>query len=220
MLSKDNDKMKISQQEMDHIFYLNRQLTKLKVAQNEGGRKQIFVSHSRKDQEGKDFINSLTGTGPGNVKAFYYSFEGETPPHSTRLKEEMVKSMSVFLLKSSIENSWTASWINYEVGLAHGIGKNIWVFENPRNNNASFPIPYVTAYIQRPERLERRDVFPYNKIIDVAGMSNPKDISENGQELTEFTCTNEECKAKYFIWLIDVNKKFRCPVCGKEMVLK
>ncbi len=211
---------------MGHLIDIFTELSELKGAQNEQGReqserKQIFVSHSRNDHEGKDFINSLTGTGPGNVKAFYYSFEGETPPHSTRLKEEMVKSMSVFLLKSnSINNMWTASWINYEIGLAHGLGKNIWVLENPSNNNASFPIPYVTAYIQRPERLERRDVFPYRNIIDVAGMSSPKDISENGKELTEFTCTNEKCKAKYFIWLIDDNKKFKCPVCGKEMVLE
>ena len=187
----------------------------LKLSYN-SNKSQIFVSHSKDDIEGQNFVTRLTGTGEQFVKAYYYSFEGERPPHSITIIKEMMHSTSMFLLRpSSIVSPWTIAWISYEVGLAHALGKNIWVFDTANSSNPTFPVPFVTAYIHRPSILKKRAEFPYVNIVDVAGLDPPANVRSDGEALREFECKNEKCKAKYFIWLL--NDSFRCPVCGELM---
>ena len=42
---------------------------------------------------------------------------------------------------------YTHNWVNFEVGVASGSNKPVWVFED-YNEFINFPIPYVTDYCQ------------------------------------------------------------------------
>ena len=178
---------------------------------------QVFMSHSNKDEEGKSFFNQYFAVAK-NTTAFWYTFEGVNPPHSIALRRAISESQSIFVLKSRFFNNyWTYSWINYEVGLAYGMGLPVFVFENPSNFYQMFPIPFVTAYIQRPKKAKDRKKFPFNELIEFQNMTNMEELNNINPEFKRFTCRNDKCKATYFIFLNEKNTKFTCPVCGKKM---
>ncbi|MGC8483927.1 MAG: hypothetical protein ACP5OE_09830, partial [Thermodesulfobium sp.] len=95
----------------------------------------------------------------------------------------------------------------------------IWAFENPTSQTLDLPVPYVSAYIQRSAKAENKSEFPFYEIIGVAGLSPPGNIqSKNGNKLIEFTCPNQQCKSRYFVYLTE--KYFYCPICRKKIDIK
>ena len=127
-------------------------------------------------------------------------------------------SLIVLLSGYLLSKKQTASWVSYEVGIAHATGLNVWVFENIEDDSIEMPIPYVSVYVQRKKVLKLRSTFPYDIIGDFAGTKIPEnqDInSENGcKYYGNITCPNDECKAQYSIFL--ERKRYSCPVCRKN----
>ena len=180
---------------------------------------QVFMSHSRKDKNGRTFFDGLFSR--ENISSYWYSYEGPSPPHAERLKNCITRSVSVFVLLSQYmnDNLYTLAWISYEVGAAYAAGKKIWVFHK-LGDEITFPVPYVTAYIERPRSpLKKREV-PYSNIVQYKGQFSPESFNyglENG--LLKITCANPDCKASYHVYIIK-DHKFRCPVCGNVNKLK
>lgn len=185
----------------------------------EGGKLKAFVSHSKKDKNGRTFIETIFA-GVEN-SAYFYSYQGTHPPHAQTLKNVITtecKSLIVLLSSYLLSKKHTASWVSYEVGIAHATGLNVWVFENIEDDPINMPIPYVSAYVQRKSELKLRATPPYDTIGDFAGTKIPEVTDVNSINAHKYygkiTCPNHECKAEYTIFLL--NKKYRCPVCRKS----
>jgi hypothetical protein len=179
---------------------------------------KVFVSHSAHDANGKEFLQALFGS--VSHKAFFYSWEGPRAPHTDELKEKIAESDSVFVLLSPhIEQSHTAAWVTFEVGIAVGMAKPIWVIEhlmNPgREEHTDVPIPGVTGYIERPGSLPNLQTEPYYSLVASAGTRTPK--GPDGRELRKISCLNDACRASYFVYFEP--PAIYCPVCRKRNLL-
>ena len=180
---------------------------------------KVFISHSKRDRNGTSFVEKIF-SGVENT-AFFYSYQGPRPPHAQTLKNVITtecNSLIVLLSEYLLSRRFTASWVSYEVGIAHSIGLNVWVFENIEDDPVNMPIPYVSAYVQRKSNLELRSTFPFDTIGDYAGTKIPDLQSEGSAVGSKYfgniTCQNEKCKAHYSIFL--VKKEYNCPVCRKK----
>jgi hypothetical protein len=186
----------------------------------EGVKKiQAFISHSSKDKNGKTFVNDIFGGIEGN-SAHFYSYQGVKPPHAEALKgiiQKECKALFVLLSEYLLLRPYTASWVSYEVGLAHASGMNVWVFENIQKDPIKIPIPYVSAYVQRKNDIISRSTFPYDFIGDFAGTVIPQESNTSSvggaKYFGKITCPKMECKASYSVYL--TKEKFNCPVCRK-----
>jgi len=118
---------------------------------------QIFISHSRADQDGIDFINKAFAS--TKVEAKYEEIEAIL--HGQRsaadISRDIIQSNALFVLlgREIEELKHTRDWVAWESGVAAGAAfqanKDIWVFEpleeSPR---LSVAIPHL-----RPPRLFR-----------------------------------------------------------------
>jgi hypothetical protein len=106
----------------------------------------IFISHSSKDTDILGIFDKVfAGT---NVHAIRAEFESYNIPPWNAIKEWIEESSALFLLigpnlKSS---DYTQNWVSFEVGLAAGKGKEIWVFEQ-QGREVHFPVPYLDHYM-------------------------------------------------------------------------
>lgn len=196
---------------------------------------QIFISHSRKDSEGRNFFQRLFSQ--SNTSGFWYSERGFSPPHSERIINIMRNCSSLFVVMSpEMENSHTSAWISFEVGVAKAMGKNVWVFEDAQNIAKDIVVPGANAYVQRPQVLEHVDSYGFLKIIDQGGLIVPKrvirpengkivfDTSDNPLDPDKFysrwaTCGYENCRHSYFRALLKGVKQYRCPACRTPRIL-
>lgn len=107
---------------------------------------QVFISHSKRDVAAvQAMLNVFART---QVRAVLAEFENyQTPPWS-QIREWVRQSSAAFVLLSPHLHgtAYTQNWVAYEVGLACGLNKPVWVYEQ-WNNPASFPIPYLTEYV-------------------------------------------------------------------------
>jgi hypothetical protein len=184
---------------------------------------QTFISHSRKDTNGTTFVDKIF-SGVENT-AFLYSYQGPVPPHAQTLKKEITSkcnSLIVLLSRFLTQGKFTASWVSYEVGLAHAAGLNVWVLENINDDPIDLPIPYVSAYVQRTKALTQRSTFPFDFIGDFAGTVIPsiRDFgsTKGSKYIGDITCPNEKCNAQYSVFL--ERNWFFCPVCRKKFNTK
>jgi hypothetical protein len=103
---------------------------------------------------------------------------------------------------------FTHNWVSFEVGIAAGIGKPIWVFEE-YNTEIKFPVPYVTDYgqyqIGRVEYLRY-----YSNLFGNLFLLNHR-IAPPGV----FNCPYEDCNAVYRYW--SQLERFNCPVCRRPI---
>lgn len=180
---------------------------------------KAFVSHSKSDKNGITFVDTIF-SGVENL-AYFYSYQGPTPPHAQTLKNVITtecKSLLVLLSSYLLSKKHTASWVSYEVGIAHATGLNVWVFESIGDEPVEMPVPYVSAYVQRKKYLELRSTFPYDTIGDFAGTKIPEGPDGNSKNGCKYygkiTCPNEDCKAQYSIFL--EKNRYQCPVCRKR----
>jgi hypothetical protein len=98
---------------------------------------QIFISHSARDQNLKNFFNQAFAT--SSVEAIYEEIEQLVTQAVTteKVERDITQSSAVFvLLSQTVESlSHTRDWVGFEVGYAKGASgsggnKDVWVFEN------------------------------------------------------------------------------------------
>jgi hypothetical protein len=169
---------------------------------------QIFVSHSRRDQEGKQFLNQLFGA--SDHKLYWYEWEGQKAPHAPTIRAAIQESAAAVVMSSvELGDHPRVAWTGFEVGLAMAAGKNVWVIENP-DWPMRAPVPHVTGYIHRPKRLVRKDTFPFNSLASSAGAEIP---TSNAMAWPGgVVCPVDKCRANYHVYL-DAKDSFYCPVC-------
>ncbi len=174
---------------------------------------QVFMSHSKDDQNGRDFFDKLFSS--TEHRAFWYSWEGPKPPHAKSIRDAIEGSASVFVILSKpMEKPYTRSWVGYEVGIASGLNKNVWVFEPAwiKPDFVDVPVPFLTGYIQYPQKIDKKTIFPYISLVESAGTAIPKDPDPKSLPLFKLvTCPNKDCRAQYYRFVFGGN--YKCPVC-------
>jgi len=186
---------------------------------------QVFISHSKDDNISQNFFDKLFRS--VNHKAFWYSWEGPTPPHAETLIKAINNSASLFVvLSKSMEKPHTRSWIGYEVGIASALNKNVWVFE-PENEFYNVPVPYVTGYFQFPKLLEKLKTYPFYNLVETAGTEiNLLGKPQIRPGFIEFInlyntrCSHKDCKASYYVEDKQKSITIKCPVCRRDHLIK
>lgn len=184
---------------------------------------QIFVSHSRKDNEILTYFDRIFArTG---VKSVCMEFENMRSPEWQDIKENVEYSDAVFLLlgPNVQSNIHTQNWIAFEVGLSCAFGKEVWVFEQ-EDSDVEFPIPYLTDFMMyNPDKSEtfnyvRNVIDAYGKQIE--GLKRGKlvlqplfidlRIARNVPQGIPIKCSH--CQSKYNLHAITA-LSFHCPSC-------
>jgi hypothetical protein len=111
---------------------------------------EIFISHSRRDEDIKSFFSKVFATTP--VTAYFVELEKLTTPPAAYIEERIRASKALFILLGPHVQDLpqTQTWIAWEAGLTRGLGsqarKDIWVFE-PYERWCEVPIPYLDHYV-------------------------------------------------------------------------
>ena len=106
----------------------------------------IFLIHSRHDTELPNFFDKASGK--ANVRLWEAEwFEMEGPPWSN-LRDQIKKCTAVIVLKGTniAASLYTSNWVSWEIGVAAGMNKDVWVFESLLHP-LFMPIPYLTDYV-------------------------------------------------------------------------
>jgi hypothetical protein len=109
---------------------------------------QIFISHSQKDKNLRDFLsNAFAGT---KVKPIFEEFEKifRGIVTSVHIAKDIENSKAVFvILSQNVQNiPHTRDWVVWETGVAKS--RDIWVFEPySQFGGISIVIPYLRHYV-------------------------------------------------------------------------
>jgi hypothetical protein len=104
---------------------------------------------------------------------------------------------------------YTHNWVSFEVGVAAGCRKPIWVFEE-FGSFVRYPVPLVTDYAQyTPGSVEHLQY--YGTVFQDRIGSETFSI----QPPRTFQCEYTNCNARYRHW--SVSKSFNCPVCRQPI---
>ena len=179
---------------------------------------KIFISHSRYDEDIRNFFDILFAG--STVKAvrfeFEYEYEKYKEPPSSYIMRQIETSDAIFvLLGSNITRSpFTQSWVAFEIGLAAAsqYAKHIWVFEPIEYSPIEFPVPFLHHYV--PYGLhDDQDRKYVNQIIRAY---EPIPLFRRiPPGFMQVVCPYENCKATYI--LHKKLKSFYCPVCRKPL---
>jgi len=181
---------------------------------------QVFVSHSREDESGIEFLRSLFGS--VGHEARFYSWDSPRPPHADSIWKNIRESQSLFVLLSHrLESAHTLAWVAWEVGVATGLGKPVWVLEHLIAANlvdslartpVNVPIPGATGYLERPARLSTLRTEPYYSLVKDGGLHIP--VGPDGNMIPNVTCPNPKCQALFRAYF--VGPLLVCPVCRQR----
>lgn len=111
---------------------------------------EIFVSHSRRDEDIKNFFSNIFA-GLAVIGRFV-EFEGFTTPPAAYIEERIKTAKALFVLLGTHvqELPHTQNWIAWEAGMTRGLShqarKDIWVFEL-LDRWCEVPIPYLDHYV-------------------------------------------------------------------------
>ena len=161
------------------------------------------------------FANIFAST---SVIAIRKEFEelGELPWHSITEDIRNPDTHAVFVLlgQSVLGSQYTLNWIAFEVGVAAGAGKDVWVFEE-YNSPVEFPVPYVSHYMRYVR--EDKEHFSYIKSIIEGYLPRfPGQWEENvTRSATEVVCPYDNCRARFFYH--DRENELRCPTCRQSI---
>jgi hypothetical protein len=112
----------------------------------------IFLSHSKHDE---DIINYFSKAF-GRVGITIMELENLNRRYAGVEISDSIRNECnavAVLLGKKLANppyesrQYTNNWVNFEVGVASGSGKPVWVFES-FGETIPFPIPHVTDYVQ------------------------------------------------------------------------
>jgi hypothetical protein len=97
---------------------------------------------------------------------------------------------------------FTHNWVNFEVGVAAGTGKRVWVFEE-YGPNIRFPIPYVTDYV--------RYILDNDEHLRIIGEILKANLTARMSNQPSIKCPHSSCNAVYYYW--STATQIHCPVC-------
>ena len=177
---------------------------------------QIFVSHSRKDGNIRDFFDrAFAGS---SVKAVRVEFEEAPEPASQYIAQQIKFSDAIFVLlgPNIVGSSYTQNWVAFEIGLAaaYEYAKHIWVFEPKQYEGLDFPVPFLHHFVVYD--LYSEEDFRY--IQDIVRAYEPiLPIFRNIPRGYDITCPYEDCQSSYILHA--KTQRFYCPVCRRPVEL-
>jgi hypothetical protein len=198
----------------------------------------VFVSHSRLDKSGTDFLRVVFDSEGSGFRPLFYSYLARNPPHAPHLLAQISSSPSlIVLLSPDIGNStYTRSWVGFEVGIAAQCHIPIIVIEPEGRPPVELPIPGANIYLRRPKTLDK--IYPGDLWDGLARTGGAAPVSEGivrkgpfsdhigklhaqynagvGPKGPSFVkaCSDERCHAQFLAWpLLRPREFFPCPVC-------
>lgn len=180
----------------------------------------IFVSHSRHD---KDLVNNFALIcARAGLQANLMELENLENKYAGKEISKIIQTQSycvVVLLGPNLASpptdtpQYTHNWVNFEVGVAIGCGKEVWVFEE-LGKNIPFPIPYVTHYV----KYEVRKSEHIREAGDLLNAFYKKKVRR--QPFSKNWCPYENCGAVYNVYLMGDDEEEEdfeaCPVCRRN----
>lgn len=171
---------------------------------------QIFVSHSKEDENRDFFHKVISGT---SLKGIWMEFEDVAPPPWSVIKYNVVRSNCVIVSLSrplaSYDYRHTQNWIDFEVGLACAFDKHVWVLE-PWREEIDFAVPYCTHYsLFESDNVDHLKYFK-EKFEEYSRTSRP-----HTQNTFLRRCAKESCGVAFYL-MSDVDE-FRCPSCRTRL---
>jgi hypothetical protein len=113
----------------------------------------VFVSHSKHDRQLVNFFSNIFAD--IGLRGMFYEWQIVPNDYAGRTITSIIRNRECaalfVLLGRNLQRpptstpQFTHNWVSFEVGIAAGIGKPIWVFEE-YNTEIKFPVPYVTDY--------------------------------------------------------------------------
>lgn len=189
--------------------------------------KQIFVSHTQKDEEFCDAFDRVIAR--VGIKAFRSEFEDIQPPAWKIIKNTIDNSVALFflvgkeLVSSQLqkESQWnhTQNWIAYEIGLA--CEKNIDVWAICDDVLINFPIPYINNYIT--VSVKKKTAFDYMRYVleeynNERNFSYPS-IHKESNKSRAVICPYSNCKMEFNLHvMLQPGANITCPQCLRSMV--
>ncbi len=206
---------------------------------------KIFISHSSKDKESINFFNTMFST--TKVTAIYEEYDQAEGKHvnNQKITDDISNSSAVFvLLDKEIEDlKHTRDWITWEIGVAKGLNKKVFVFEKAKDyGKIGIVIPHLDHLISYdPNSMEWRNYLkPIIESFDdsnklstitlssVAGAALAEDkwtggliglgigliLSNQGAKTYGQSAQCFKCRSTYFIH-VGQGQYFRCPTCNQ-----
>lgn len=188
---------------------------------------QLFISHTKRDEEFCDRFESMTAR-VGGFRVFRSEFERVEPPAWKTIKKAISESTVIFLLvgKELVKAQelaesdptsrevwkYTHNWIAYEVGLACQQEKDVWVVCD--NVNINFPVPYLTHYeVMGINRSDNASIEFWKNVFTGYLATKIKPPAFFG-----ITCPHPDCKAFYELRTgRPENGTIICPTCLRTM---
>lgn len=162
-------------------------------------KKQIFLSHTKKDKEFCDLFDTIFAR--VDIRGFRSEFEDFEKPAWKTIMKAINDSTALFLLigKELVQNhaqkvdGWnhTQNWIAYEIGVACQKGIDVWAICD--NVKINFPMPYVNNYLDMNLRTD--------------------DGRKSMRKLLEAYCAGQNFSFPY-TYPLGRNASFRCNPCG------
>jgi hypothetical protein len=176
----------------------------------------VFMIHSGEDRLGRRYLDEFfTGAG---VPAYWYPFpEGKSYPPAPRILRAIERSAGVFVVlsKGMEAKSHTRSWVAWEAGVAHGLKRPVWVFENVRDK-IGVPIPSCEGYVQWGDVPNSLATFVVKNLVRSAGNVVPN-MDPGSPVWFEAVCQNPECRSEFKALVLD-EKTARCPACRQSTI--
>lgn len=173
----------------------------------------IFISHSKYDRPIVDYFSkAFARIGVTQTLMELEDLNNRYAGYEIRnIIRNETDGVAVLLGKNlqspqTLTPEFTHNWVNFEVGVAAGVEKPVWVFEEYRQP-ISFPIPYVTDYVQ----YSLDDVEHLRIIGEIIKGSFPV----RRLSTPYITCPHISCNAIYYYW--STNQSMFCPVCRRSI---
>jgi ribosomal protein S27E len=176
---------------------------------------QIFISHSREDEDFKTYLNKAFAV--SKVRAVYEEYESIISGDITvqKIIEDITSSDALFvILSKTIERiQYTREWIAFEAAFAYATGKDVWIFEPADQfGQFTFVTPGVSHYA--PIYYDDGSFAKLKSIID-----SYADKKSSIQRPKGYFGECPKCHSKYTVhW--QPCAYFRCPVCNTSIFIR
>ncbi len=181
---------------------------------------QIFVSHSRRDDDGVNLVSkAAAGT---SVKLYLAEFEDRigVDVSAEELEREIDNSKAAFIaLCEHVESiPHTRDWVLWEAGCAKG--KDIWVFERAGVRPSWVVIPKFNHYVLYYDTVEwiryvRRIIDSYKWMETVPALASGATIGLAWGPVGSAIGTAAGLVASIPSWSRPAGSRYKCPECGR-----
>ena len=176
---------------------------------------QIFIAHSRHDVRLRQWFDTVFAGSDMKAERLEFEVEAQSHPPIPVLVEKMRNSKAVFLLLGPqiLDSRHTINWVAAETGLARGLGKCVWVFED-RAALQDFPVPFADVYV--PIDYIDQNVAWVEMILKAysAWGSGPREFKREPFEdfgWSFLQCSQPGCRASFYT--PDMVTVQKCPIC-------